>query len=236
MSSRPPSRQPVIGLTEIVAINFPTRLAEFRLHAFKAVYPRSGGKAGRPAVALALVHGDIHGSPPVVRIHSQCTTGEAFHSLRCDCHDQLCLAMQVIAERGCGVVLYDHQEGRGIGLLEKLRAYELQDTGLDTIDANLQLGHPADARNYELAVKILHFFQIRSLRLMTNNPEKIGAVRTAGIEILERLSASVPTDPHFESYLATKRARMGHLDDLVSADPHADAPPIQFDPSCRDVR
>ncbi|HEV2708962.1 MAG TPA: GTP cyclohydrolase II [Edaphobacter sp.] len=158
-----------------------------------------------------MLLGDIHGSPPAVRIHSQCTTGDVFHSLRCDCHDQLHLALNVIAEKGIGLLLYEQQEGRGIGLMEKLRAYELQDQGLDTIEANLRLGHAVDLRDYALPVEILRFLGIRSLRLMTNNPDKINAVRAAGIEIVERLSADVPDNLHSAHYLATKREKLGHL-------------------------
>ena len=160
---------------------------------------------------LALILGNIRSSPPVVRIHSQCTTGDVFHSLRCDCHDQLHLALRSIAEEGAGVLLYEHQEGRGIGLMEKLRAYELQDQGLDTIEANLRLGHSVDLRDYALAVEILRFLEIHSLRLMTNNPQKIEAVVSAGIDIVQRLSADVPSGPHSARYLATKREKLGHL-------------------------
>jgi GTP cyclohydrolase II len=119
--------------------------------------------------------------------------------------------LRLIAEGGAGVLLYEHQEGRGIGLMEKLRAYELQDQGLDTIEANLRLGHAVDLRDYALPVEILRFLEIRSLRLMTNNPDKINAVRAAGIEIVERVSAEVPATPHSAHYLATKRNRLGHL-------------------------
>ena len=162
--------------------------------------------------------GDIHSSPPMVRIHSQCTTGDVFHSLRCDCHDQLHLALRVIAEEGAGILLYEHQEGRGIGLMEKLRAYSLQEQGLDTIEANLQLGHAVDLRDYRLPVQILLFLKVRSVRLMTNNPEKIGAVLASGIEIVERRSAEVPGSPHSSRYLATKREKLGHLLDLGPQD------------------
>jgi GTP cyclohydrolase II len=165
--------------------------------------------------ALALVLGDIHSSPPVVRIHSQCATGDVFHSLRCDCRDQLHLAMRVIASEGAGMIVYEHQEGRGIGLMEKLRAYELQDQGLDTIEANLRLGHAIDLRDYALPVEILRFLNVRSVRLITNNPEKIDAVRSSGIEIAERVSADVPGTPHSEHYIATKRERLGHLSNAV---------------------
>ncbi|MGA9670121.1 MAG: GTP cyclohydrolase II, partial [Terracidiphilus sp.] len=153
----------------------------------------------------------IHCNPPLVRIHSQCTTGDVFHSMRCDCHDQLHLALRVIAEQGAGVLVYEHQEGRGIGLMEKLRAYQLQDQGLDTIEANLRLGHAVDLRDYALSVEILRFFKISSLQLMTNNPEKIDAVQLSGIEIVRRVSADVPGNPHSAHYVATKRDKLGHL-------------------------
>jgi GTP cyclohydrolase II len=134
-----------------------------------------------------------------------------FHSLRCDCHDQLHLALEQIAEEGRGALIYEQKEGRGIGLLEKLRAYELQDRGLDTIEANLELGHPVDARDYLLPAAILGMLGIRSLRLMTNNPEKIAAVRSAGIEVTERVSADVPPTRHSAGYMATKRQKLGHF-------------------------
>jgi GTP cyclohydrolase II len=169
-----------------------------------------------PENALALVLGDIHSSPPVVRIHSQCTTGDVFHSLRCDCHDQLHLALRVIADEGAGILLYEHQEGRGIGLMEKLRAYALQDQGFDTIEANLQLGHPVDLRDYRLPIQILRFLKVGSIRLMTNNPEKIYAAGASGIEIVERLSAEVPASPYSAHYLATKREKLSHLSDAIS--------------------
>ena len=188
---------------------FPTRWAEFQLLAFQG--NRVTRKARNVETALALISGDIHSAPPIVRIHSQCTTGDVFHSLRCDCHDQLHLALRVIAERGAGVLVYEHQEGRGIGLIEKLRAYQLQDQGLDTIEANLRLGHAVDLRDYALSVQILKFLKIHSLQLMTNNPEKINAVRSSGIEIVKRLSADVPGNIHSAHYLATKRDKLGHL-------------------------
>ena len=198
-------------LKQIADVHFPTQWADFRLLAFEGAQV-DYETAGKPQeTALALVLGDIHISPPVVRIHSQCTTGDVFHSLRCDCHDQLHLALRTIADEGTGVLLYEHQEGRGIGLMEKLRAYELQEQGFDTIEANLLLGHLVDLRDYALATDILQLLKIRSLRLMTNNPEKINAVLAAGIEIVERLSANVPSSPHSDRYLATKREKLGHF-------------------------
>lgn len=200
-----------MNLKQIADVHFPTQWANFRLLAFEGIQVDDEMGEKPQETALALVLGDIHSSPPVVRIHSQCTTGDVFHSLRCDCHDQLHLALRTIAHEGTGILLYEHQEGRGIGLMEKLRAYELQEQGFDTIEANLLLGHVVDLRDYALATDILRFLKIRSLRLMTNNPDKIDAVLAAGIEIVERLSASVPGGPHSDRYLATKREKLGHL-------------------------
>lgn len=196
-------------IKHVAEVLFPTHWAEFRLMAFEGVHPEKDAKEVETALALTL--GDIHGTPPIVRLHSQCMTGDVFHSLRCDCHDQLHLALRVIATQGAGLIVYEHQEGRGIGLMEKLRAYQLQDQGLDTVEANLQLGHAADLRDYALSVEVLRFLKIRSLQLMTNNPEKIDAVRSSGIEIVRRLSAEVPGNPYSADYLATKRDKLGHL-------------------------
>jgi len=171
------------------------------------------GDPTRPAVesAVALTYGDLKAAPPLVRIHSQCLTGDVFHSLRCDCHDQLHLALGMIAAEGAGILLYEQQEGRGIGLMAKLRAYELQDQGLDTIEANEQLGYEADYRHFELPAEILKHLGITQVRLMTNNPDKVSSLETAGIEVVERVSAAIPTEPTFERYLETKREKMGHL-------------------------
>jgi GTP cyclohydrolase II len=206
-------------LRQLANINFPTRWATYRLLAFEGVPADPEGSEIQVETALALVLGDIHSVPPLVRIHSQCATGDIFHSLRCDCHDQLQLALRAIADGGAGVLVYEHQEGRGIGLVEKLRAYELQDEGLDTIEANLVLGHAIDLRDYVLAVKILGFLGVTSLRLMTNNPDKLRAVESAGIEIVERLAADVAVTPHSAKYLATKRDKLGHLPALQALDP-----------------
>jgi GTP cyclohydrolase II len=198
-------------LKQIADVTLPTHWADFRVLAFERIKPNTERREGNPETALALILGDIHSAPPIVRIHSQCATGDVFHSLRCDCHDQLHLALGAIADEGSGIIVYEYQEGRGIGLMEKLRTYELQERGLDTIDANLQLGHAIDLRDYVLAVDILRFLKVRSIRLMTNNPEKIDAVLSSEIEIAERLSADVPGNAHSARYLATKRERLGHL-------------------------
>ena len=198
-------------LRQIADVSFPTRWAHFRLLGFVGSTDRVERLGEKHESAVALILGDIYKVPPVVRIHSQCTTGDVFHSLRCDCHDQLHLALRTIAEESAGVLLYEHQEGRGIGLMEKLRAYALQDHGLNTIEANLHLGHAIDLRNYRLAVQILRFLKVSALRLMTNNPEKINAVRESGIEIIERMSADVPASVYSADYLAIKRDQLGHL-------------------------
>jgi GTP cyclohydrolase II len=197
------------NLTKVAEVDFPTRWARFRLMGFEAVRPGSG----LVETSLALVLGTLprRKYSPVVRIHSQCTTGDVFHSLRCDCHDQLQLALQVISSKGAGILLYEQQEGRGIGLLEKLRAYELQERGLDTVEANLHLGHAIDLRDYALAVEILRCLNVRSVRLMTNNPKKLEAVASGGIKIVERLSACVQPSPESARYLATKREKLGHF-------------------------
>lgn len=198
-------------LKKIADVILPTHWAVFNLLAFEGACSGKYAEGERAETVLALTLGDIHGVPPLVRIHSQCTTGEVFHSIRCDCYEQLHLALRAIAKRGYGVLVYEHQEGRGIGLMEKLRAYELQDQGLDTIEANLRLGHAVDLRNYALPIEVLRFLKIRSLELMTNNPDKIRAIRLAGIEIVRRVSADVPANPHSAQYLATKRNKLGHL-------------------------
>lgn len=197
----------------VADIRLPTRWADFQLLGFESFVSCCNGKPERSETALALVLGDIHAVPPLVRIHSQCATGDIFQSLRCDCHDQLHLALNAIADEGAGVLVYEHQEGRGIGLMEKLRAYERQDHGLDTIEANLSLGHAADLRDYRLPAEILRFLKLNSVRLLTNNPYKVAALAHAGIEVVERVSAQVPGSFHSARYLMTKREKMGHIFD-----------------------
>ena|SRR5579862_2257839 len=204
-------------LKQIAEVKFPTRWAVFHLLAFEALRANETSGKMRNETVLALVLGDIQSEPPLVRIHSQCLTGEVFHSLRCDCRDQLELALSEIARRGSGVVLYEQQEGRGIGLAEKLRAYELQDRGLDTIEANRRLGHPIDMRDYALPIEVLRFLKIRSLRLMSNNPDKIDAVKAAGIKIVERIAADTTISPYAVAYVETKRQKLGHLSSAAAS-------------------
>jgi len=209
---------PYESVKKLADADFPTRWGQFRILGFEGVVsdPQPCNDAmpapvRRIETAVALVMGDVQAAPPIVRIHSQCLTGDVFHSLRCDCRQQLELALATIAENGSGILLYENQEGRGIGLMAKLQAYELQDQGLDTIEANLELGYKPDCREYELPAQILLSLGVRAVRLITNNPEKVQALESVGIEVVERISAEVPAQPTFERYLQTKRDKMGHL-------------------------
>jgi GTP cyclohydrolase II len=158
--------------------------------------------------------GDIQtGGPPLLRIHSQCLTGDVFHSLRCDCRAQLEIALREVSAAGRGLIIYEHQEGRGIGLMNKLRAYELQDHGADTVEANEQLGFESDLRNYALPGAILHHLGIRSVRLLSNNPDKVKALEDAGIEVAARVPCIAEAHESRREYLETKREKMGHLFD-----------------------
>jgi GTP cyclohydrolase II len=170
--------------------------------------PRAVGRT--PETALALVLGDLAEGVPLLRVHSQCLTGEVFGSPRCDCAGQLNLAMRAIAQEGCGLVIYEFQEGRGIGLMAKLQAYALQDSGVDTIEANHALGFKADFRDFSLAAAILHELRIPRVRLLTNNPRKVRALKDGGIEVVERLPCEVGSTAHSLAYLQTKKQRMGH--------------------------
>ncbi|HXB62077.1 MAG TPA: GTP cyclohydrolase II [Acidobacteriaceae bacterium] len=202
---------PFDSVQKIADAGLPTRWGHFRILGFEG---RIGATAGKPAkveTAVALVMGDVLTGSPILRIHSQCLTGDVFHSLRCDCRQQLELALATIAGAGAGIVLYEQQEGRGIGLMAKLRAYELQDQGRDTVEANIDLGFKADLREFELPAEILKLMGVNSVRLMTNNPEKVAALESAGIKVTERISAEVPSEITNEKYMQTKRDKMGHL-------------------------
>ncbi len=168
---------------------------------------------------VALVMGDVSSAPPIVRIHSQCLTGDVFGSLRCDCRLQLELALRAIANEGAGVLLYEQKEGRGIGLMAKLQAYALQDKGLDTVEANEELGFKADHREFELPAEVLKQMGLTRVRLMTNNPDKIAALEAAGVHVVERISAAVESQESFEKYLQVKRYKLGHLADESEIEP-----------------
>src|ERR1041384_3853211 len=169
---------PASKLQKIAEADFPSRFGHFRIFGFT--------DGSEEAVVLKM--GDLAGAPPLVRIHSQCLTGDVFHSLRCDCRAQLELAIESIAKEGRGLLIYEHQEGRGIGLLNKLRAYELQDQGADTVEANERLGFEVDLRSYQLPGAILRYFGLDKIRLLSNNPEKVEAVERAGVAVVERVS------------------------------------------------
>jgi GTP cyclohydrolase II len=220
VSSKPYNQKtmPFSAVNKIADADFPTRWGQFRILGFEGIIDTPepcndtvSAPAKRIEGAVALVMGDIHSAPPIVRIHSQCLTGDVFHSLRCDCRQQLELAMATITEAGSGILLYEQQEGRGIGLMAKLRAYELQDQGMDTIEANLELGYKADCREFELPAEVLKKLGVHAVRLITNNPAKVEALELAGIKVTERISAEVPSEPTNERYLQTKREKMGHL-------------------------
>ena len=161
---------------------------------------------------VALVIGAFGGKPPLIRLHSECLTGDVFGSLKCDCGPQLREALRILGAAGGGVLLYLRQEGRGIGLANKLRAYALQDRGLDTVDANRRLGFADDERNYGMAAAMLRALGIDKVRLLTNNPNKVTGLEREGIEVIERVSHHMPTNPHNADYIATKKKRSGHLD------------------------
>ena len=160
---------------------------------------------------VALVIGAFAGKPPLVRLHSECLTGDVFGSLKCDCGPQLREALRLIQQAGGGVLLYLRQEGRGIGLANKIRAYQLQDRGFDTVDANRRLGFADDNRDYGLAAAMLRALGVREVRLLTNNPAKLAGLAAAGVRVAERVAHHMPTNPHNADYIATKQGRSGHL-------------------------
>ncbi len=193
-------------LHKVAEAEFPSGFGDFRIFGFEGVYD------GRREEAVALRMGELASEPPLlVRIHSQCLTGDVFHSLRCDCRAQLELSLGRIAEEGRGLLIYEHKEGRGIGLLNKLRAYELQDHGADTVEANERLGFEADLRNYRLPADILLYFEVTRVRLLSNNPKKIQALERAGVQVVERIPCEIPPLESSEAYLRTKKEKLGHL-------------------------
>ncbi len=194
---------------KVATADFPTRWGRFQILGFEGQFPADG--QSRKETAVALVMGDIHSNPPLVRIHSQCLTGDVFGSLRCDCRQQLEMALAMIAERGAGILIYEQQEGRGIGLMAKLQAYELQDSGLDTVEANERLGFKADHREFALPAEILKALKVKAVRLLTNNPDKVAALENAGVRVDERVPCEVAPSTHAEEYLRTKKTKFGHL-------------------------
>jgi len=199
------------GIRRVVSTHLPTVFGVFDLIGFeRAGFERANRVKRERETALVMMLGDLLGRVPLLRIHSQCLTGEVLGSLRCDCRGQLEVAMSTIAKQGFGLVIYLHQEGRGIGLMAKLQAYALQDQGLDTIEANEALGFDADCRDFSLAVAVLHELRVRQVRLMSNNPQKVEALTEGGIEVIELIACEAPPSPYALSYLRTKKEKMGH--------------------------
>jgi GTP cyclohydrolase II len=192
-------------IRKLAEADFPTRWGHFRIMGFEGQF------GGDKEEAVALVMGNIHASPPLVRIHSQCLTGDVFGSLRCDCRQQLEMALEMIAGAGAGVLVYELQEGRGIGLMPKLQAYQLQDQGLDTVQANEKLGFKADHREFQLPSEILSALGLKAVRLLSNNPDKVAALEAAGIKVTERVPCEVEANAESERYLNTKKEKLGHL-------------------------
>ena len=207
------------AVRRVVSTRMPTKFGVFEVSAFEWA---ASGRDGAVESALAISMGDLAHDAPLLRIHSQCFTGEVLGSLRCDCRDQLDIAMRAITREQRGVVIYEHQEGRGIGLMAKLQAYALQDGGLDTVDANHALGFDADHRDFRLPVAILKLLGIGRVRLMSNNPRKEKALTDAGIEIVARIPCEAAPTAHSIAYLRAKQQRMGHTLRLDEADAPAD--------------
>ena len=188
----------------IESSRLPTAWGEFEMHGFE------DAESNKEHVVLTL--GDLsNGEPVLARVHSECLTGDALFSMRCDCGNQLQAAMKAISEEGRGAIFYLRQEGRGIGLLNKIKAYKLQDAGADTVEANEQLGFGADMRDYSILKPMAEHLGIKSVRLMTNNPRKVAALEEQGVEVVERIALETGSNPHNEKYLSTKAGKLGHM-------------------------
>jgi GTP cyclohydrolase II len=193
-----------LSVTFAASAKLPTQWGLFTIHGFEET------ATGKEHVALVL--GDIDSADSVLcRVHSECLTGDCMFSLRCDCGPQLQHAMQALAQAGSGIILYLRQEGRGIGLLNKIKAYALQDSGADTVEANEQLGFDADGREYAICKPMFEHFQVSKVKLMTNNPRKIEALESMGVEVTEIVPINMGSNPHNESYLAVKVDKLGHM-------------------------
>lgn len=197
------------AIRQVASADFPSCWGHFRILGFERDVRQNSFL--RRETAVALIMGDLRQKPPLVRIHSQCLTGDVFGSMRCDCGQQLKIALQAIAREGAGILIYEEQEGRGIGLIPKLQAYELQDQGCDTVEANEKLGFKSDYRDYVLPVEILRQLGVSSVRLMTNNREKVSALSNAGIEVVERVPCEATPARQAVRYLRVKKEKMGQL-------------------------
>jgi len=196
-----------IEIRQAAEAEFPCRFGHFLIYGFEA---QDGGRT-EEVVVLKLGDLSAAGPAPLVRVHSQCLTGDVFGSLRCDCRSQLEIALERIASEGRGLLVYEAQEGRGIGLINKLKAYELQDAGADTVEANQKLGFEADLRNYQVAASVLRHFGLGRVRLLSNNPDKIRALEDGGIHVEERVPCQAPPTAGTNAYLRTKKKKLGHL-------------------------
>jgi GTP cyclohydrolase II len=201
-SKKPKRKVPAVQVVAHAAL--PTRYGQFTIHGFRG--------RGRDEEAVALVRGNLKGkNAPLVRVHSQCLTGDVLTSLRCDCRAQLELSLKKIGQASSGILLYLPQEGRGIGLMNKLRAYELQDGGMDTVEANETLGFAADARDYEFSAQILKKLGATKIRLLSNNPEKVRQLESSGVRVIERVPCQPRVSKISRAYLKTKKRKMGHI-------------------------
>ena len=199
-------------IKKVAEADFPTRWGHFRIHGFEGPNTSlTDRRRNQKEEVVAVVMGDIHKDAPLVRIHSQCLTGDVFGSLRCDCQQQLEMALKMISEGCACIVIYEQQEGRGIGLMPKLQAYALQDQGRDTVEANVELGFEADHRGFAMPAEVLKLLGVKEVRLLSNNPQKVAALEDAGIKLVERVSAEVEPNAQSERYLKTKKEKMGHL-------------------------
>lgn len=208
-----------MNLLRYAEADLPTAYGPFRLYVYRSASPgpRSAAEEHMVEEHMAIVRGDVSARTAVLcRVHSECWTSEVLGSLKCDCRDQLDIGLAKIAAEGTGVVVYLRQEGRGIGLGNKIRAYDLQNKGADTVEANLRLGFEADARSYDLAAAILGDLGVQSVRLLTNNPLKVAGLEAAGVRVVARLSHWVGENQHNASYLAVKRRKMGHHPDAAA--------------------
>jgi 3,4-dihydroxy 2-butanone 4-phosphate synthase/GTP cyclohydrolase II len=211
IEAKEPNEKPCYGVDRLAEAFLPTDFGQFKIIGFR------GRETGEDFVAL--VKGEL--SPDrasLVRIHSQCLTGDVFHSIKCDCGPQLHYALRRIEEEGHGVIIYQMQEGRGIGIINKIRAYALQDAGQDTVEANLSLGFEADLRSYECCAEIFKQLGLRKVRLMSNNPDKIAAVKASGLEVVERVSIEVQARDTFINYMKTKKKKMGHILEKITSE------------------
>jgi 3,4-dihydroxy 2-butanone 4-phosphate synthase / GTP cyclohydrolase II len=203
-------RRSITKARVVARADLPTSFGRFRIFAIRGAHAADE--------AVAIVHGDLGGGgetrrakAPLARVHSQCLTGDVFGSERCDCRAQLEFSLRKIAKEPAGIVLYLPQEGRGIGLVNKIRAYELQDAGLDTVEANRRLGFAADTRDYEFAAEALKALGVRAIRLLSNNPDKVRQLEKSGVRVVKRVPCRPPTSARSQAYLLTKRDKLGHL-------------------------